>query len=263
MPRVGAAAARNTFDNAGAIRVGRPVHVALAAGSLAKRICEDDYPVVLFWRDAAVAKGMAQRKPLARILDDMLSERARGLANLRHGLEAGLRGRGRSSAKKKEAIVFTDVAHNIEGSTPARGEIFEAACDRRFPRRGACGSGRAGTPRRVAGAMRLRRKHGRCPRRRRSLPLRLSGGGTFGDSRSEAFLGGHPLRSMASPIHEGRREHGRPPSDVGGAPRAHPSSSPFPSFPSRRRGACLRRSLRRLSWQRSHIPSGSRASQTT
>lgn len=109
--------ARKTYalllDVSGSMRGEKLMHVALAAGSLARNINEDDYSVVLFWRDAAVVKAAGQEKPFTRVLDDILAARARGLTNLHHGLQVGLRELERASTQEKEAIIFTDGMHNI------------------------------------------------------------------------------------------------------------------------------------------------------
>lgn len=101
------------LDVSGSMRGEKLMHVALAAGSLARNISDDDYSVVLFWRDAAVVKAAGQEKPFTEVLDDILSAQARGLTNLRHGLEVGLRELERASTQEKEAIIFTDGMHNI------------------------------------------------------------------------------------------------------------------------------------------------------
>ncbi len=101
------------LDVSGSMNGLKLMHAALAAGSLARNIREDDFGVVLFWRDAAVLKGETQEKPLARLLDDILAIRARGLTNLRLGLEVGLRELTRSPAQEKIGILFTDGMHNL------------------------------------------------------------------------------------------------------------------------------------------------------
>lgn len=105
------------LDASGSMRGAKLMHAALAAGALARNLPDDDFSVALFWRDAAVVKGMTQQKPLARLLDDILSARARGLTNLRLGLEVGLRELGLSAAREKEAMIFTDGIHNL-GENP-------------------------------------------------------------------------------------------------------------------------------------------------
>ena len=109
--------ARRTYvlllDVSGSMRGQKMMHAALAAASLARNITDDDFSVVLFWRDAAVVKGVTQQKPFAQLLDDILAARARGLTNLRLGLEVGLRELERTSTQEKVAIAFTDGVHNI------------------------------------------------------------------------------------------------------------------------------------------------------
>jgi MoxR-like ATPase/Mg-chelatase subunit ChlD len=109
--------ARRTYvlllDVSGSMRGTKMMYAALAAASLARNITDDDFSVVLFWRDAAVVKGVTQQKPFARLLDDILAARARGLTNLRLGLEVGLREMERSTTQEKVAIVFTDALHNV------------------------------------------------------------------------------------------------------------------------------------------------------
>jgi len=101
------------LDVSGSMRGTKMMHAALAAGSLARNVPDDDLAVILFWRDAAVVKGATQQKPFARLLDDILAARARGLTNLRLGLEVGLRELERTSTREKVAIVFTDAMHNV------------------------------------------------------------------------------------------------------------------------------------------------------
>ena len=109
--------ARRTYvlllDVSGSMRGAKLVNAAVAAGALARNIEDDDFAVVLFWRDAAVLKGAPQEKPVGRLLDDILSVRARGLTNLRLGLEVGLRELERTSTQEKIGIIFTDGIHNI------------------------------------------------------------------------------------------------------------------------------------------------------
>jgi len=109
--------ARRTYvlllDVSGSMRGTKLMNAALAAASLARNIRDDDYAVALFWRDAAVLKGATQEKPLARLVDEILSVRARGLTNLRLGLEVGLRELERTATQEKIGIIFTDGMHNL------------------------------------------------------------------------------------------------------------------------------------------------------
>jgi MoxR-like ATPase/Mg-chelatase subunit ChlD len=101
------------LDVSGSMRGTKLMHAALAAGALARNVGDDDLAVILFWRDAALIKGIKQAKPLARLLEEILSVRARGLTNLRVGLEVGLRELERTATQEKVAIIFTDGVHNI------------------------------------------------------------------------------------------------------------------------------------------------------
>ncbi|MDI3341144.1 MAG: VWA domain-containing protein, partial [Sphaerobacter sp.] len=101
------------LDVSGSMRGAKLMNAALAAASLARNIRDDDFAVVLFWRDAAVLKGAAQAKPLTRLLDEILAVRARGLTNLRLGLEVGLRELERTATREKIGIIFTDGIHNL------------------------------------------------------------------------------------------------------------------------------------------------------
>lgn len=109
--------ARRTYalllDVSGSMRGTKLMNAALAAASLARNIRDDAYAVALFWRDAAVLKGATQEKPLARLVDEILSVRARGLTNLRLGLEVGLRELERTATQEKIGIIFTDGMHNL------------------------------------------------------------------------------------------------------------------------------------------------------
>ncbi|MBI4491981.1 MAG: AAA family ATPase [Chloroflexi bacterium] len=109
--------ARRTYvlvlDVSGSMRGAKLMHAALAAASLARNIRNDDYAVALFWRDAAVLKGATQEKPLPRLLDEILSVHARGLTNLRLGLEVGLRELDRTASLEKIGLIFTDGMHNL------------------------------------------------------------------------------------------------------------------------------------------------------
>ena len=109
--------ARRTYalllDVSGSMRGIKLMNAALAAGSLARNLRGDDFAVVLFWRDAAVLKRATQAKPHARLIDEILSVRARGLTNLRLGLQVGLRELGRTATQEKVGIIFTDGIHNL------------------------------------------------------------------------------------------------------------------------------------------------------
>ncbi|WP_166396984.1 AAA family ATPase [Rubrobacter marinus] len=114
--------ARRTYvlllDVSGSMRGTKMMHAALAAASLARNVADDDFSVILFWRDAAVVKGATQQKPFAELLDDILAARARGLTNLRLGLEVGLGEMERTATREKVAIIFTDAMHNV-GEDPS------------------------------------------------------------------------------------------------------------------------------------------------
>jgi Mg-chelatase subunit ChlD len=113
--------ARRSFalllDASGSMRGSSLLHAAVATAALSQALGDDDYAVVMFWRDAAVLKSLRQTRPLPALLDDVLSLRARGLTNIRLGLEVGLRELGRSAATEKAGILFTDALHNL-GDAP-------------------------------------------------------------------------------------------------------------------------------------------------
>jgi Mg-chelatase subunit ChlI len=114
------------IDASGSMRGASLLHAAVAAAALARALTDDDYALVMFWRDAAVLKHAGQERLLPALVDDVLAVRARGLTNLRLGLECGLRELHRSRAPVKEGILFTDALHNL-GDDP--GPIAQ-----RFPR---------------------------------------------------------------------------------------------------------------------------------
>jgi hypothetical protein len=105
-------------DASGSMRGPSLLHAAVATAALAQALTDDDFAVVMFWRDAAVMKAAGQERALPGLLDDVLSLRARGLTNLRLGLEVGLRELARSPAPVKAGILFTDALHNL-GDDPA------------------------------------------------------------------------------------------------------------------------------------------------
>lgn len=109
--------ARRTYalllDVSGSMRGAQLMKAALAAGSLARNLHEDDLAVALFWRDAAVIKRATQPKAATQLIDEILSVRARGLTNLRLGLEVGLRELERAATQEKVGIIFTDGISNI------------------------------------------------------------------------------------------------------------------------------------------------------
>jgi len=141
------------LDASGSMRGSSILHGAVAAAALAQALPDDDYAVVMFWRDAAVLKSPGQTRPLAALVDDVLSLRARGLTNVRLGLEVGLRELGRSAAPEKAGILFTDALHNL-GDDP--GPVA-----RRYPRLHVVGTSPA--PDRVAACRALAaRGRGEC-----------------------------------------------------------------------------------------------------
>lgn len=109
--------ARRTYalllDVSGSMRGAQLMKAALAAGSLARNLHMDDLAVVLFWRDAAVIKRATQPKAPATLIDEILALRARGLTNLRLGLEVGLRELERVATQEKVGIIFTDGISNL------------------------------------------------------------------------------------------------------------------------------------------------------
>uniref|UniRef100_A0A831TCB6 VWA domain-containing protein n=1 Tax=Thermorudis peleae TaxID=1382356 RepID=A0A831TCB6_9BACT len=105
------------LDVSGSMRGAKLMNAALAVASLARSIQDDHFAVVLFWRDAAVLKSATQDEPLPKLLDEILRVRARGLTNLRLGLEVGLRELERTVTREKIGIIFTDGIHNL-GADP-------------------------------------------------------------------------------------------------------------------------------------------------
>jgi MoxR-like ATPase len=101
------------LDGSGSMRGPSLLHAAVATAALAQALTDDDFAVVMFWRDAAILKAAGQERSLPALVDDVLSLRARGLTNVRLGLEVGLRELRRSPASDKAGILFTDALHNL------------------------------------------------------------------------------------------------------------------------------------------------------
>ncbi len=105
------------LDVSGSMRGEQLELAATAAAAVAVSVREDELAVVAFWRDAAVLKRVDQHRDVEALVTDILSIRARGLTNLRLGLETGLRELARSRTTDRVGILLSDGGHNV-GADP-------------------------------------------------------------------------------------------------------------------------------------------------
>ena len=93
------------------VRVAAATVAALSA-ELGQHGSGDQLALVAFWSDAALLEPLAAHTPAPRLLDQLLRIPARGLTNVGFGLSVALSELSRSAARRRTAVLLSDVVHN-------------------------------------------------------------------------------------------------------------------------------------------------------
>lgn len=92
---------------------GEKAHMAVATvAALAGDFRDDQLAVVAFWSDAALLKPLNTPVSTTAVLDQLLRIPTRGLTNIDFGLSVAEAEIGRSTARRRTAILLTDALHN-------------------------------------------------------------------------------------------------------------------------------------------------------
>ncbi len=99
-------------DVSGSMRGEKARIAAAAVAALAGELVDDELAVVAFWKHAVILAPAARPRPAPRILDDLLRLPARGLTNVGFALGVALAELGSARARRRSAILLSDVLHN-------------------------------------------------------------------------------------------------------------------------------------------------------
>jgi Mg-chelatase subunit ChlD len=120
-------------DVSGSMRGEKARIAAATVAALARDLVHDELAVVAFWKDAVLVKPLGAVNGGGLILDALVRIPAKGLTNVEFGLAIALAELGRSRARRRRAVLLSDVVHNagpdprtIAGRFPRLDVLLEA-----------------------------------------------------------------------------------------------------------------------------------------
>ncbi|MHA1196220.1 MAG: vWA domain-containing protein [Promethearchaeota archaeon] len=109
------------LDTSGSMYGRLLLNAALTTSVLAYNMEKEDYAIILFNSTAMTLKKIDEKKPITKIIDDILDSEAVGFTNISMGLEKGLKelNKVKSSNQRKFGILITDGNYN-RGEDPVK-----------------------------------------------------------------------------------------------------------------------------------------------